>query len=73
MMHKVKMLKEVLGSHDGIKVEKFEKGSEHEISDSLLNDFISMGAVEYVEVDVIEEVVEEEVKVEAPKSSKGKK
>jgi hypothetical protein len=58
-MQKVKMLKEVLGSRDGIKVEKFVEGSEHEISDGLLNDFISMGAVELVEA---KEVKEEPVK-----------
>lgn len=67
-MQKVKMLKEVLGSHDGIKVEKFLEGSEYEVSDSLLNDFISLGAVEMVEV-----AIEEEAKVDAPKPSKGKK
>lgn len=69
-MHKVKMLKDVLGSRDGVKVEKFLEGSEHEISDGLLNDFISMGAVEYLEVDVIEEEAEEEVKEEAEEEVK---
>ena len=64
-MQKVKMLKEVLGSRDGIKVEKFVEGSEYEVSDSLLNDFISMGAVELVEV--------KEAKEEPVKPAKGKK
>lgn len=84
-MHKVKMLKDVLGSRDGVKVEKFLEGSEHEISDGLLNDFISMGAVECLEIDVIEEEVKEEdlkeleevdfeeVKAEPVKPAKGKK
>lgn len=69
-MQKVKMLKEVLGSHDGIKVEKFLEGSEYEVSDGLLNDFISMGAVEMVES---KDVEFEEAKKEAVKAAKGKK
>lgn len=69
-MQKVKMLKEVLGSKDGIHVEKFLEGSEHEVSDSLLNDFISLGAVEIVE---FKDVEFEEAKKEAVKAAKGKK
>jgi len=55
MKHKVKMLQSVLGCDDGVIYPvMYHEGAEHEIGTSLLEAFISTGAVELVADDAAE-------------------
>jgi hypothetical protein len=49
MKTKVKMLKSVPVSPDGLRVENWEKGKEYQADDDLLQALIGMGAVELSE------------------------
>lgn len=49
MKNRVKMLKTVPGSEDGLHVTTFQKDGEYQIGDALLANFVEMGAVELVE------------------------
>lgn len=50
-MLKVKMLKTISGSLDGINSRTFQEGSTYEISESLVKDFKSLNAIELCERD----------------------
>lgn len=48
-MNKIKMLKIARGSEDGITVATYYEGKEYQVSDALLQSFISEGVCEIVE------------------------
>lgn len=71
-MTKVKMLKTVYGSHDGINTQAFEAGKEYEVNDELLKNFIDDGVCELAK----DKPKPEENKAVTPpenKKTKGKK
>jgi len=46
MRHKVKMLQTTYASEDGIKAKHYMKGKTYDVSDYLMEVFVSMGVVE---------------------------
>lgn len=48
-MNKIKILKTVKGSPDGINIKIYQKGKEYTVNDSLLKSFIEMGVCEIVQ------------------------
>lgn len=43
-MPTIRILKHVKGTRDGITIMEFAEGTEHDVSDSLAKDFLSLGA-----------------------------
>lgn len=67
-MNKVKMLKSIRGSEDGLKVNMYYAGREYEVGDDLLRLFIMDGVVELVEEKAVE--VEENKAIEKAPENK---
>ena len=72
-MRRVKFLRTIPGSEDGIHITMFEKGQEYDINDSLFGSFVERQkvAVEIVEEseikdDAYSEMMKEETKMEKP-------
>lgn len=75
---KVKMLKTVKGSEDGIRIKSYHSGLIYDISENLTLDFISLGAVELIaecenHSSKMEEDFNNKAILGAPKNKRGKK
>ncbi len=68
MSKKIKMLRSIAGSEDGIHVDNYKAGEEYVVGDSLANSFISIRAAEEVIETKAETVPENKAEEAAPEN-----